>query len=141
MAGKKVRDWMTREVHTVGRNDTAFAADALMEMHGVRHVPVLEDDGSLAGIVSRRDVFRTALKRLLGYGSRAQDHLLENLAVKEVMTNTVETIGPDAPIEEAARRMLEKRVSSLVVVDGAGKLVGILTDGDFVRRAAGSGGR
>jgi len=133
----KVRDLMSTEIFTVGRNDTVSAADEMMEAHRIRHLPVLGEDGELAGILSRRDVFRTALKRTFGYGEVAQDRLLEMLAVKEVMTNEVETIAPDAPIQEAARRMLDRKISALVVVDGE-RLVGMLTDSDFVRHVAGA---
>jgi CBS domain-containing protein len=59
------------------------------------------------------------------------------LVVKEVMTTQVETVAPDASLAEAAARMVEKGIGSLVVVDGE-RIVGILTEGDFVRRAAGS---
>jgi CBS domain-containing membrane protein len=131
-----VRDLMTKDVRTIGRNDKVSDADALMASARVRHLPVLDDEGLLAGILSRRDVYRTALQRTFGYGEKAQDHLLGNLVVKELMTNRVETVAPDAPIEEAARRMLEKKISALVVVEGE-RVVGILTESDFVRHVAG----
>jgi CBS domain-containing membrane protein len=127
---------MTKDVRTVGRNDKASDADALMTSARVRHLPVLDDDGQLAGILSRRDVYRTALQRTFGYGEKAQDRILGNLVVKELMTNRVETVAPDAPVEEAARRMLEKKISALVVVEGE-RMVGILTESDFVRHVAG----
>ena len=131
----KVRDLMSTAVQTVGRNDKVLAADALMEKHRIRHLPVVGDEGELAGILSRRDVYRTALKRTLGYGEAAQDRLLGMLLVKEVMTNDVETISPDAPIAEAARRMIERKIGCLVTVEGD-RIAGILTEGDFVRHAA-----
>ena len=68
----KVRDLMSTAVQTVGRNDKVLAADALMEKHRIRHLPVVGDEGELAGILSRRDVYRTALKRTLGYGEAAR---------------------------------------------------------------------
>jgi CBS domain-containing protein len=131
----KVRDLMSTEVWTVGRNDKASAADELMEAHRIRHLPVLGEDGELAGILSRRDVFRTAMRRGFGYGQAAQDRLLGMLLVKEVMTNDVETIAPDAPIAEAARRMLERKISALVVVENE-RIAGMLTESDFVRHVA-----
>jgi CBS domain-containing membrane protein len=134
----RVRDLMTTEVRTVGRNDKVSDADALMESARIRHLPVLDDDGLLAGILSRRDVFRTALQRTFGYGEKAQDRILGNLVVKELMTNRVETAAPDESIQDAARRMLEKRISSLVVVEEQ-RVVGILTEADFVRHVAGVG--
>lgn len=132
----RVRDLMTAKVRTIGRNDKVSDADALMESTRVRHLPVLDDTGALAGILSRRDVYRTALQRTFGYGEKAQDRILGNLVVKELMTNRVETAAPDDPIADAARRMLEKKISSLVVVEGE-RVVGMLTESDFVRHVAG----
>jgi CBS domain-containing membrane protein len=136
MKGLRVRDLMTTEVRTVGRNDKVTDADALMDSARVRHLPVLDDEGALAGILSRRDVFRTALQRTFGYGEKAQDRILGNLVVKELMTNRVETAAPDDAVADAARRMLEKKISALVVVEGE-RVVGILTESDFVRHVAG----
>jgi CBS domain-containing protein len=53
----------------------------------------------------------------------------------DMMTRRVVTVAPDAPIEKAVRLMLQHRVSGLPVVDGSGKLVGIITEGDLIRRA------
>jgi CBS domain-containing protein len=133
----RVRDLMTTDVRTLGRNDKLSVADDLMRMERIRHLPVLDDEGRLAGIVSQRDLFRGALARALGYGEAAQRKLLDMLVVKEVMTNQVETIGPDAPAAEAARRMVERKIGCLVVTEGE-RLVGIVTETDFVKRAAGA---
>ena len=87
------------------------------------------------GILSQRDLFRGSLARALGYGAHAQQKLLGQLVVKEVMTNDPLTIGPDAPVAEAARLMLERKVGCLVVVQD-GRLAGLLTESDFVKRFA-----
>jgi CBS domain-containing protein len=131
----RVRELMATDVRTLGRNDKLSVADDLMRMERIRHLPVLDDDGRLAGIVSQRDLFRGALARALGYGEAAQRKLLDMLVVKEVMTNQVETIGPDEPASEAARRMVERKIGCLVVTEDE-RLVGIVTEADFVRRAA-----
>jgi CBS domain-containing protein len=125
-------------VQTVGRNDKVSDADALMERHRIRHLPVLDEDGSLAGILSRRDVSPTALKRTFGYGDAALEKIFTNLLVKEVMTNRVETIAPDALAADAARRMMELKIGCLVVVKDD-RIVGILTETDFVRQVAREG--
>lgn len=57
------------------------------------------------------------------------------MKVRDVMTSRVVTIGPDATVRDAAQIMLEKRISGLPVVDSGGALVGIVTEGDFLRRA------
>ncbi|HWK97961.1 MAG TPA: CBS domain-containing protein [Pseudolabrys sp.] len=52
----------------------------------------------------------------------------------DVMTREVVTIGPDATVLQAARLMLQHRISGLPVVDGEGNLVGVVSEGDFLRR-------
>jgi CBS domain-containing protein len=53
----------------------------------------------------------------------------------QIMTRSVITIAPDATILEAAKTMLQHHVSGLPVVDAAGKLLGIVSEGDFIRRS------
>lgn len=130
-----VSDVMSRDVQTLGRNDRLSIADDLMRQKRIRHLPVLDADGEVAGIVSQRDLFRGALVKALGYGRSQEDKILETLVVKEVMATDVVTISPAAPLKEAAATMLEKKIGSLPVVDG-GRLVGILTEADFVALAA-----
>jgi CBS domain-containing protein len=90
------------------------------------------------GIVSQRDLFRSALARAIGYGDVAQNRVMGLLKVKEVMTTDVATIGPDASLAEAADIMLRRKLGCLVVVE-ENRLVGILTEGDFVALMARAG--
>ena len=53
----------------------------------------------------------------------------------QIMTRPVITVTPETPIVEAANIMLQRHVSGLPVVDGSGKLVGIVSEGDFMRRS------
>ena len=53
----------------------------------------------------------------------------------QIMTRPVITVTPDTTIVEAANTMLQKHVSGLPVVDATGKLVGIISEGDFIRRS------
>ena len=129
---KLVRDLMTLDVVTIGRNDKLQVADDVMRLGRIRHLPVVDDDGTLAGVVSQRDLFHSGLIRALGYGTHAQRNALDMVVVKEAMRTEVQTIGPDAPLAEAAQRMLAGKIGCLVVVDG-GKLVGIITEADFVK--------
>jgi CBS domain-containing protein len=56
------------------------------------------------------------------------------MRVKDVMTTNVICIGAEEPILKAARLMLQNRISGLPVIDKDGELVGIVTEGDFLRR-------
>jgi CBS domain-containing protein len=57
------------------------------------------------------------------------------MRAKDVMTHQVVSVEPDASVQHAAQLMLERRISGLPVIDNAGHLVGIVTEGDFLRRA------
>jgi CBS domain-containing protein len=126
-----VKDIMTKEVSTLGRNDTLDFADDIMTLERIRHLPVL-DEGRVVGVVSQRDLFRSALAAALGYGEKAQKRLLRTIRVKEVMSEPAITVSPEAPVKEATRLMLDRKIGCLPVVDGH-SLVGIVTETDVLR--------
>ncbi len=130
-----VRNMMREAVKTLGWNDQLTIADELMRMERIRHLPVLDEDGALVGIVSQRDLFRGALARALGYGEHAQESVLAQLVVKGVMVNIAARRGLDASVSAAARIMLDQKIGCLPVVKG-GKLVGIVTESDFLAKIA-----
>ena len=131
----KIKDVMTREVRTVRRNDQLGVADKLMKDERIRHLPVIDESGDVCAVVSQRDLFRGALLRSLGYGSRAEETLLRQVVVKEAMSAELFTTTPETPVAQAARQMIERSIGCLPVLD-AGKLVGIVTETDFVRLVA-----
>ena len=130
-----VRDLMSGDVVTLGRNEKLVAAEDLMRLGRIRHLPVVDEEGALAGIVSQRDLFHSGLMKALGYGSHAQQHALATVAIKEAMTTDVVTTTPDTPVHEAARTMFERKIGCLVVLEG-GRIAGILAESDFVKLAA-----
>ena len=126
-----VNEIMATKVSTLGRNDTLDLADEIMTMSRIRHLPVV-DGGRVVGVVSQRDLFRSALAVALGYGERAQKILLKSLNVKEVMSEPAITIGANGTVKEAARQMIEHKIGCLPVVEGY-TLVGIVTETDILR--------
>jgi len=135
MAQPKVKDVMSRDVRTVKRNDQLAIADRLMKEERIRHLPVIDEAGDVCAVVSQRDLFRGALLRALGYGSRAEDTMLRQVVVKEAMSAEIFTTTPETTVAEAARVMIERKIGCLPVLD-AGKLVGVVTETDFVRLIA-----
>jgi len=127
-----VRDIMTTNVVSLERNDPVEKADLLRKERRVRHFPVLDAEGRLVGVLSHRDFFRSALAAALGYGERGYQGVVKTLPVKELMTENVVTVGPDATVADAARLMAEKKIGCLPVVDGD-LLVGIVTESDLLR--------
>lgn len=136
MKNLKVRDLMTADPTTLKRNDKLTLADDIMRLGRVRHLPIVDDDGeALVGIVTQRDLFRDALAQALGYGRHAQRKILDALSVKDVMNTDVITTTPDTSLVEAARLLTQRKIGCLPVVEN-GRLVGILTEGDFVALVA-----
>jgi CBS domain-containing membrane protein len=132
----RVKDIMAKEVSTLGRNDTLDLADNVMTLDRIRHLPIL-DEGRVVGVVSQRDLFRSALAAALGYGEKAQKTLLRTIRVKEVMNEPAITVSPEATVKEAARLMIENKIGCLPVVEGHA-LVGIVTETDILRAVVSS---
>ena len=86
---------------------------------------------------TQRDLFRGALLRALGYGSRAEEQMLASLAVKEVMTEDPVTTTPDASLADAGRLMLERQIGCLPVTDDDKRFIGLVTETDLLRYFAG----
>ena len=130
-----VDDIMSTEVFTLGRNDKLSVADDLMKQQRIRHILVLNADGDLCGILTQRDLFRGILLRSLGYGSRAEQKMLDSLSIKDAMHDEVFTITPESTLSDAANLMLSNKVGCLPVVDGE-RLVGMISEADFVKQFA-----
>lgn len=129
----KVSELMTKDVETVDRNDELSVADDIMKMKRIRHLPVLDDD-RLAGVLSQRDLFLAALSTAMGFGEKASTEFLKTVPVKEVMSDELITIGPSEDVKIAAELMTERKIGCLPVVED-GKLVGVLTESDFLKLA------
>lgn len=131
-----VRDLMTQDVLSVEQNQKLSTVDDIMRLGRMRHVLVVDEAGDLQGVVSQRDLFHGGLLKALGYGTRAKEHALDSLLVKEAMKTEPITTTPDASLQSAACLMAEHKIGCLPVLE-AGRVVGILTEGDFVLLAAG----
>ncbi len=127
---RTVRDIMSAEVTTLGRNDTLLLAKDIMNLGRIRHFPVVEDD-ELVGVVSQRDLYRASLGTVMQYGEKAQRAFLESVAVKEIMVDPI-SIGPDATVGDAARLMMEHKIGCLPVLED-NRLVGIVTETDMLQ--------
>ena len=126
-----VRNWMQREVVTVGPDDTLAAALRLTRKHRVRHLPVSLPNGDLAGILSDRDI-RLAMPSPLTTADAERAEFLERTSIAGVMTREVITIGPEETVEDAAKQLYRHRIGSLPVVNAQARLQGIITETDIL---------
>lgn len=127
----RVRDYMSMYPATVGPKDSLQRVIELLRRRDIRSVPVLEE-GKLIGIVTDRDIRQVAPAYPLFRDEKEIQRYTENLTVTAAMTADPMTIGPDAPLVEAAKILEIYRISSLPVID-ANNLVGMLTVADVLR--------
>jgi len=110
-----------------------FDAAALMTVKGVRHLPVVDEQRRVLGLLSDRDI-RTAVgdpRRLLK-DEAARDKAL-TLTVEDAMAKVVITAFESEPVTVATRHFVDERVGALPVVDADRKLVGILSYIDVLK--------
>lgn len=128
----KVRDLMTEEVASLREDDNLASLYDLMDRKHIRHVPVTDGDDELVGIVSDRDLLRGALGEEASLPLSVRRQMLETVKISEIMNTEPVTMDPEQSAREAGEAMMEFKVSCMPVVDG-GRLVGIITESDFVR--------
>ncbi len=130
-----VRDLMTRDPYTVTPDASLKRLQDLMDEGHLRHVPVVDEEENLVGLVTHRDVLRGLPDQVKEMPLSYQREHLARTPVDELMNKSVETTEPETPLIEAAQVMLENKFGCLPVVEGS-RLVGILTESDFVRWVA-----
>ena len=131
----KVRDLMSSNVIATRADDSIATLHDLMLAHDIRHIPVVDAEKELVGLVSHRDLLRHSLVEQSDVPEFIEEEVRERITAKEVMTSGVFSVDPDTDIREAAQAMYENKFGSLPVVEGQ-RLVGILTESDFVRLMA-----
>jgi CBS domain-containing protein len=118
---------MTPFPHAVSAEDTVATAAAMMEQHGIHHLPVLKD-GALAGILSQRDVFLAT-----DVLDDSPDRL--DKPVWAICTRGVYTVEVDERVDLVADHMANEHIGSAIVTR-KGKLAGIVTTSDLCRAYA-----
>lgn len=123
----KVQELMTRRVYTCHPNDSLRTAAQIMWEHDCGCVPVVDSAGTIEGIVTDRDGFIRAYMT----GSP-----LEAIPVRTAMALKVLTCRADDDVATAERTLRDAQVHRLPVVDGARRVVGLLSLNDIARHIA-----
>ena len=130
-----VGDVMSRELVTLSDYEDMDIAGEIMQLRYIRHLPVVDEDGQLAGLVTHRDLLRVSVSEVAGIDPEERRSLLRRIPVRNVMRTDVCVIQEDAPLIEAGRQMMKNKFGCLPVIDTDSKLVGIVTEADFVELA------
>jgi len=111
--------------------DTSFPeAFQIIREKRIRHLPVVDEEEKLIGIVAQTDLLHASPSKATTLNVFEINYLLANLHVREVMSSPPITVSEDAPLEEAARVMVEKKIGCLPVMR-EGALVGMITETDI----------
>ena len=145
-----VRDIMTAEPRVVSPDTPLRQAARDMVRAGIGGLPVVDEQGRVIGMLSERELVRHLLSAYLHGGASGAGSAAATTAasaktppgagrrlVRDVMTRQVLCVSPDQPLAEVASIMTSKDVDRVPVV-GGGRLVGLLTRGDIVRKLIGS---
>ena len=127
----KIKDYMTCDVATLRDNASLAQASEIMAKKKIRQIPVVDSDGKLVGIISKRDVYAANMSNQAENYERTKDVVERRLAVADIMTKDVATVGVDQELATAAVKLQELRVGAMPVMD-KGELVGIISSTDFL---------
>jgi acetoin utilization protein AcuB len=133
-----IRSWMSADPVTASAEESALAAHERMIRHGIRHLPIVDGERRPIGVLSIDDL-RAALpvgvdpRAPVGDSARAAE---ANWTVADLMTHSPDTLGPEDTLQHAAERMAQRRIGCLPIVDGAERLIGILSETDVLRALA-----
>jgi len=118
------KDLMNPAVRTVYANQDIEDVEFCMKMASFHHLPVLDDDQKLVGVVSERDI-----------AYALADKTKARTPISSIMQSDVITVPPTMPADEIISLMIEKRIGCVPVLDTAGTIAGILTETDFLHLA------
>ncbi len=128
--GTRVEHYMSTDLFTVHEEELVEFVAVLMDWRRIRHVVVEDNKHRLVGLVTHRRLLRYLAER----SAVSQEHLPKDVPVKDIMIRNPISISPEASNVEAIQVMRKHGVGALPVVRN-GELVGIITEGDFVRVA------
>jgi len=131
---RTVAELMTDTVFTLQPTDSLSDVRSLMHLAKIRHTPVTDDEGNFQGLITNRDLLDCTISRLAEIDKAVQDEIDTAIGVTDVMRRDVVCVAPDTSLREAARILYEHKYGCLPVLEGR-KLVGILTEADFLKLA------
>lgn len=124
-----VKEVMSTNVICASSDTKATEVKNMMTENNVSKLPVV-DNGKLVGIVTKNDLLKAEPSSATTLDMFEISYLLSKLTVKKIMNTKVISVGPNEVVEEAARIMVDNKISCLPVVDGDA-LIGIITKSDL----------
>jgi len=127
-----VSEWMSKPAITVEPGTLLKVAHQIMKERRIRRLPVVAH-GHLVGIVTIGDIREASPSDATSLSIWELNYLWDQLKVEQIMTREVVTVKPESSILDAARLMLERKISGMPVIGVHGSVVGILTESDIFK--------
>lgn len=125
---------MVKKVITTDKNKSLIEAQEIMAANNIRHLPVVDKNNHLIGIVTDRDIRSAMPFVLLGEGDRkTQLEKIKKMTVADIMTKNPKTISPMDTIQDALLMIQREKIGAFPVVNEKGILTGILSVRDLLR--------
>lgn len=125
-----VEKYMSKEIVTIQKEAKIFDAVEKMNQHQIHRLPVIED-GKLIGLITEGNIQEAMPSKATSLSVYEVNYLLNKTTVADVMIRQVQTIGPEALLEEAIAMMRKHHVGVLPVISKERQVVGIITNNDI----------
>ncbi len=129
-----VKDLMSDELYTLKSTNTIHQAKELMLKNRIRHIPIIDDDGKFMGLLTKQVILAVSVSALADIDTQERDELESHVPISEVMITDVVVAEENTNLSKAAKFLLEQKHGCLPIFKD-GKIIGILTESDFVRLA------
>ena len=128
-----VHEWMSKPALTIRPDAPINDAQKMMRQQHVRRLVVVNEHNRIVGIVTSGDVREAKPSDATTLSIWELNYLVSQLVVEKIMTHEVITIGMNSRMADAAKLMLDYKVSGLPVIGDSGELIGVLTESDIFR--------
>ncbi len=147
--GTRINEVMTAPVLTINKDEDFSAVEKIFVNRRIRHLPVVNDSGTLLGIMTKRDLYKTLSPRkfisserdassdmiIESEGVYYSKELLDSFILEKTMCREVCTLSKEDSVGQALRMMYEHKFGSVIIIDDQQKVEGIITRFDILRLA------
>lgn len=128
-----VKTIMTVKPVTVQINEAFSHVEEKLRKNRIRHLPVVDAEGKLIGVITERDLYRAVSPRETDDGFYYEKSQLDSFLLRHYMTHNPLSLFPESTMEEAVDLMAERKFGCIPIVDHDKTLVGIITQIDILK--------
>lgn len=130
-----ISDIMTTGVHTLRPESTLLDAEKLMREYKVRHIPVVDDENKVLGVLSQKEFLREAFRITDKFGAHHLQDYLAKTPVGDCLDKEVTCIDSNQALQQAGEALQQEKHGCLLIASEEKTLLGIVTSQDFVKLA------